>query len=102
MIEPWYSWREDTLILRLHLQPGAKKNEVHGLFNNRLRIKIKAPPVAGKANKEIIAMLADEFKTRKSHINITSGRLNRNKTIGIMSPVRLPEWFTMYIESDKR
>lgn len=100
MKEPWYSWREDTLILRLYLQPGAKKNEVHGLFNSRLRIKIKAPPVAGKANKEIISMLAEEFNTRKSNINIISGRLNRNKTIDIISPTRLPEWFTMYTEND--
>ena len=96
MTDTWYTWRNNSLILRLHLQPGARKNEITGLLNNRLRIKIKAPPVGGKANREIIDMLADEFKTRKSHINITSGKLNRNKTIDIHSPARLPDWFTLY------
>lgn len=96
MTTPWYSWDKDKLILRLYLQPGAKKNEVSGLFNDRLKIKVKAPPVAGKANREIIDMLANEFDTRKSHITIANGKLNRNKTIDIVSPYKIPEWFIQY------
>jgi uncharacterized protein len=90
----WYSWKNDILILQIHLQPGAKKDAYGNLFNNRLRIKIKAPPVAGKANKYLINLLAGEFNTAMTRIKITHGQTAREKTVQIQAPNKLPEWFT--------
>lgn len=98
MKEHWFTWRDDILTLRLHVQPGARKNEINGLFNHRLRIRLTAPPVDGKANQEIIAMLAREFKTRKSQVRISGGQLGRDKTIDIEAPTKLPDWFTRLAE----
>lgn len=92
----WFTWKNNTLILQLYLQPGTKENAVCGLFNNRLKIKIKAPPVSGKANKELVELLSKDFHIAKSRIIISNGKLNRKKTIIIDSPVKLPEWFVMY------
>ena len=102
MNTPWFSWKNNTLTLRVYLQPGTKENAVCGLFNHRLKIKIKAPPVAGKANREVIELLSAEFQTSKSHINISNGKLGRNKTIEINSPARLPDWFAVYADTEYR
>lgn len=89
----WYSWNQDILILRIHLQPGAKKDEYGNLFNNRLRIKLKAPAVAGQANKYLIRLLAREFNTAMTKIKIMRGHASREKTVQIQAPKNLPEWF---------
>jgi len=49
------------------------------------RIYLTAPAVDGKANKALIALLADYFKVRKSKIEITKGLKSRLKTISIDS-----------------
>ena len=89
----WYSWASDQLTLQIHLQPGARKDEYCNLFNNRLRIKIKAPAVAGQANKYLARLLATAFATPITRIKITRGRTSRDKTVQIQSPGSLPEWF---------
>lgn len=102
MNRQWYSWNKDKLILQIHLQPGAKKDEYGNLFNNRLRIKIKAPAVAGQANKYLIRLLAREFNTAITRIKITRGHKSREKTIQIQSPKELPEWFVSKSENPVR
>ena len=89
----WYSWNKDKLFLQIHLQPGAKKDEYGNLFNNRLRIKLKAPAVAGKANKYLIRLLSREFNTAMTRIKIMRGHTSREKTVQIQSPKILPVWF---------
>lgn len=77
----------------VHLQPGAKTSDVNGLRDNRLRIRIKSPPVDGRANRELVAMLARDFGARKSQVRISSGESGRNKVVEIHSPAALPGWF---------
>lgn len=71
------------MILQVYIQPGAKKNEIVGLHNGALKIKIKAPPVDGKANETLIDFLADFFGVPKKRLEIISGEKSRNKKISI-------------------
>lgn len=89
----WYSWAGDRLTLQIHLQPGARKDEYCNLYNNRLRIKIKAPAVAGQANKYLTRLLAVAFETPMTRVKITRGHTSRDKIVQIQSPESLPEWF---------
>ena len=91
----WYTWHRDQLTLQIHLQPGARKDECCSLFNNRLRIKTRAPAVAGKANKFLTRFLATAFDTPVTSIKITHGLTSRAKTVQIQSPKDLPEWFIL-------
>ncbi len=93
MNEHWYRWQNDALLLKVHLHPGAKINEVSGLLDMRLRIRVKSPPVDGKANKELMTMLARDFGTKKAQVRIGSGALGRDKLVEVQSPVTFPEWF---------
>ena len=73
--------------VRVRLQPRASKNEVTGwkeepeTGDQVLQVRVTAPPVDGKANEALIALLAKEFKTPKSKILILKGETSRDKLI---------------------
>ena len=71
------------MLLKVHVVPNAQKNEVIGKTNSFIKVKIAAPPVKGKANKELVRFLAGYFKIKKSAISIKSGLKSRNKIIEI-------------------
>lgn len=83
-------WQEDNLLLICHLQPGASRSEWSGRHGDALKIRIKAPPVDGKANIELIRFLAKEFGVSKRSVSIIRGELNRHKHLLITSPQTLP------------
>jgi len=69
--------------LKLRVIPNAKKNEIIEESNSFMRIKISAPPIEGKANKELIKFLAKHFDIKKSAISIKNGEKSRTKIIQI-------------------
>ncbi len=66
------------------MQPGASKNEVQGFQDDVLRIRLTAPPVEGKANKALIALLADLLDVKKSDISIVAGQTGRDKLVEVV------------------
>jgi len=48
-----------------------------------LRVKVAAPPVKGKANKELIAFLAQKLGLSKGDLTIIKGHTSRNKVMAI-------------------
>lgn len=87
----FYQWRERDLTLFCHLQPNASRSEFAGQHGERLKIRIKAPPVDGKANAELIKFLAKQFGVSKANVVITQGEGSRQKTVNISSPASLPD-----------
>lgn len=75
--------------LALKVTPGAKKNEILGWEDDYpqvgrvLKIKIAAPPVEGKANKEIVLFLAKALGVTKSSIEVVHGTSGRIKLVEI-------------------
>lgn len=88
-------WQNKDLILFCHLQPNASKNEFSGLHGDRLKIRIKAPAVDGKANAALIDFLSDEFAVAKNKIKIEQGELGRQKNIRIESPGKVPSGYSL-------
>jgi uncharacterized protein len=87
----WYSFDNDDLILSLRIQPKASANAFAEIMGDARKLRITAPPVDGKANKHIIALLAKMCKVAKRDVSIVSGELGRNKRVRIKSPRLLPE-----------
>ncbi|MGL4317827.1 MAG: DUF167 domain-containing protein [Pseudomonas sp.] len=87
----WYRWDGDDLILDCHLQPKASSDEFAGLHGERLKIRLTAPPVEGKANAHLLAFLGKAFGVAKSQVSLESGELNRQKRVRIRTPQRLPD-----------
>lgn len=70
--------------IKIYIQPSASRNEIVGLHGDALKIKIKAPPVDGEANDELISFLSKFLKTAKKNIQILHGLTGRNKLIEIL------------------
>lgn len=73
------------VLILLHIQPQAKKNEVIGLHGDRLKVKIKAPPVDGAANAEVIQFLSDLLHVRQNQLRLESGETSRQKSIRVLT-----------------
>ena len=69
--------------LAVRALPGAKKTEVLGVYcegeKARLKIRVQAPAIEGRANSALIAFLAEAFSLSKSKVEIVSGELSRSK-----------------------
>jgi uncharacterized protein (TIGR00251 family) len=63
--------------------PRSSKAEVVGLEGNTLKVKLTAPPEGGKANKQLIEVLAKHFKVPKRAVNIIKGETSRQKIVEI-------------------
>lgn len=83
-------WTDDTLILSVRIQPRASRDEIVGVHDDSLKIRITAPPVDGKANAHLIKYLAAIFAVPRARVTLLSGESGRNKHISIDSPGRLP------------
>ena len=69
---------------RVRVQPGASKNEIVGVQQDALKIRINAPPVKGKANRALIDFLAEKLGVKKSEIEIISGHTSKIKKIKVV------------------
>lgn len=86
-----YTWQGEDLILHCHVQPKAANDEIVGIHGDRLKIRITAPPIDGKANDHILRWFSKLFKVPKSDIEILQGESGRQKTLRIRAPKTLPE-----------
>ena len=69
--------------ISLRVYPNAARNQIAGFSDGILQVKIAAPPVRGKANKELVAFLSRVLGIGKSYIAILQGHTSRNKVITI-------------------
>ena len=85
------------LLLRVH--PGAQRNQIEGPHGISLKVRIKAPPVDGKANKELLKFLSRILRIRIRELEIVRGLKGREKTIRAseLSPHELSERLTKWV-----
>jgi len=80
----WLREGDGRTTLTLHIQPGAKKTEVAGLYGDALKIRLAAPPVDGKANAALIEFVAERLGLAKSAVNLKSGQTSRRKVLVVV------------------
>ena len=71
--------------ISLRVYPNAGRNEVVGFADGVLRVKISAPPIKGKANKELITYLSRLLGVGRGSVNIIKGHTTRSKVVAIDS-----------------
>jgi uncharacterized protein (TIGR00251 family) len=81
----WLRVGDGRITLTLHIQPGAKKTEVAGLYGDTLKIRLAAPPVDGKANAALIEFVADRLGVAKSAVSLKSGQTSRRKVLEVLA-----------------
>ena len=65
------------------MKPNARVSSLVQVADGSWQAKVKAPPVDGKANVELIALVAEHFNCRKAAVTIRAGASGRNKLVKI-------------------
>lgn len=78
---PFLRETPEGILIDIYVQPKAAKNEIAGIHEESLKIRLTAPPVEGAANKECVKFLAKLFHVPKSDLDIVRGHKSRHKTI---------------------
>ena len=74
---------EKATKIAVQAHPGAKRNEVLRLQDGVWHLKIAAPPLEGKANKELIEFLSEILDVSKSRLSIDKGATSHRKLISV-------------------
>lgn len=69
--------------LTIKVKPNARVSRLQQLADGSWYAELKAPPVDGKANAELIALVADHFGCRKADVSIKAGASARLKRIRV-------------------
>ena len=71
------------LILEVRVQPRASRSEFAGVHGDRVRVRLQAPPVDGRANAALVEFLAAAFGVPRACVTIEHGRAGRDKRVRI-------------------
>jgi len=72
-----------VVTIKVRIQPKSSRDEIVGIEGGRLKIKITAPPVDGKANQKLIEFIAKTLGVSKSSIEIVKGSSSKLKTLAV-------------------
>jgi uncharacterized protein (TIGR00251 family) len=78
--------------LAVHVQPGARRSEVAGRHGDRLKIRIAAPALDGRANDALVAFVAGALGLPKARVAVVKGERSREKLLAVSGdcdPARL-------------
>ena len=70
-------------VIKVKVLPRSSRTEIAGRENGVYRVKLTDPPVEGRANKALIALLAEKLGVPKRSIEITGGKTSRTKTVRV-------------------
>ena len=74
---------EATVVLHVHVQPGAGRTAVVGRHGTALKVRVAAPPQAGRANDASAALLAETFGVKAAQVELVGGASSREKRFRI-------------------
>jgi len=78
----WFTQTREGVSLSVHAIPRAARSEFAGLHGeNALRVRLRAPPVDGKANAALATFLAEAFGLPKRDVILMQGATGRHKRV---------------------
>jgi uncharacterized protein (TIGR00251 family) len=96
--KPLY-WQNTDLWIAIYVQPKAKNNKVVGLYQDYIKVQIRAPAIENQANAHLIAWLAEECQVRQSDVILEKGQLSRYKLFRVKAPI-IPGWLKQWLPKD--
>lgn len=78
------------VVLEVRVQPRAARSELAGLHGERLRIRLQAPPVDGRANAALVGFVAGLFGIARARVTIEHGQAGRDKRLRLAGVASLP------------
>jgi uncharacterized protein len=71
----------EGVVLPVRAQPGSRRNEIRGQQEGMLKVCVTQIAEKGKANKALVALLAEELSLRKSQIVLLTGETASQKRL---------------------
>ena len=71
----------EGVVLSVRAQPRSSRAGIDGLVGDAVKVRIRAAPVDGKANRELVETLADAFRLPKSSVCFKGGETSKTKRI---------------------
>jgi microcin C transport system ATP-binding protein len=70
-------------VLGVRAQPGARREGILGIWNGRLKVALRSPPEDGRANAELLELLAGALDLRARELTLLRGQRSRMKDVGL-------------------
>ncbi len=67
-------------VLMVMAAPRSSKTEIVEIQQDRVKIKVKAPPVDGEANSALVEYLSKTFKIPKKSVILEKGQTGKQKS----------------------
>jgi len=77
----WIRQREDGVDIIVKVVTRSSACKVESTGQDALKIRLTAPPVDGKANSELVAVLAEALGVRRGAVTLVKGARSRSKVI---------------------
>jgi uncharacterized protein (TIGR00251 family) len=77
----YYTETPEGTVLNVKAQPRSSKAGLDGLLGDAVKVRIRAAPVDGKANKELVETLADAFGLAKNAVSFKGGETSKTKRL---------------------
>jgi uncharacterized protein (TIGR00251 family) len=74
---------DPSCVLAVRVQPRSSKEEVAGVSEGVVRIRLTAPPVEGKANEALLKFLSKKLGIPKGRLELVAGDHGRNKLVRV-------------------
>lgn len=78
-------------VLRIWVQPGAKRTQIAGMHGDYLKIRLQAPAVDNKANNALLVFVAGILGIKTSQVVMESGHAARQKNL-LLNVEEEPDW----------
>lgn len=75
-----------SLVIQVKVKPRSRGSSLVDAGDGTWVAQLKSPPVDGKANAELLGLVAGHFGCRKSSVSIKSGAAGRMKLIRVELP----------------
>lgn len=85
---------DGTILLSVHVQPGARHPGVVGHHGDAVKLRVAAPPEAGRANRAVCDLIASALGARPGDVTVVAGTSSRRKRLAVRSvpPARVTAW----------
>jgi len=78
-------------LLAVRVQPRASRTDFAGIQGDRLRIRLNAPPVDGRANAALLEFIAVACGIAKSRVTLERGTTGREKCVRLHGLREIPD-----------
>jgi hypothetical protein len=75
--------KEGSVVLRIHVQPGAGRTAIVGRHGDALKVRVAAPPSGGRANEACVELIAGVLGVKNSQVTLSGGESSRQKRLTV-------------------